>query len=151
MLEAERWGDEVFQSVPRRLIDAAFLRDPGAMESYVGDAKLPLPRSLMRPALPLTARLMAMRNKARDESVRADFAALPGQLDRIDGWIAEELLGADRAQRGRSADRLHDPPARDDRGRAPVDRGTPGGAADALLPADGGQVPAGTLPAEWLP
>ena len=81
MLEAERWGDEVLQSVPRRIIDAAFLRDPAAMESYAGDARLPLPRALLRPALPLTARLMALKNKARDESARADLAALPRQLD----------------------------------------------------------------------
>ena len=56
VLEAERWGDEVFQSVPRRLIDAAFLRDPPAMESYAGDAEACRCRcSLLRPALPLTA------------------------------------------------------------------------------------------------
>jgi glutathione S-transferase len=96
LLEAERWGEETFQSVPRRIIDVAFLRRPAAMESYVGDAKLPLPRPLMRPALPLTARLMAGKNKARDETARADLAALPGQLDRIDGWIADGLLGGDR-------------------------------------------------------
>ena len=59
VLEAERWGDEVLQSVPRRLLDAAFLRDPACMESYAGDAKLPLPRAMLRPALPLTAKLMA--------------------------------------------------------------------------------------------
>ena len=28
VLEAERWGDEVFQSVPRRVIDVAFMRRP---------------------------------------------------------------------------------------------------------------------------
>ncbi len=96
VLEVERWGDEVFQSVPRRIIDAAFLRRPAAMESYAGDAKLPLPTALMRPAMPLTARLMAIKNKAGDEPARADLAALPGQLDRIDGWIEEGLLGGER-------------------------------------------------------
>src|SRR6202035_5532804 len=95
LLEAERWGDEVLQSVPRRIIDAAFLRCPAAMESYVGDARLPLPRSLLRPAMPLTARLMAIKNRARDESARADLAALPGQLERIDRWIADGLLGGE--------------------------------------------------------
>lgn len=151
VLEAERWGDEVFQSVPRRLIDAAFLRDPGAMESYVGDAKLPLPRSLMRPALPLTARLMAMRNKARDESVRADFAALPGQLGRIDGWIAEELLGADRPNAAdlqigstiRLLETIGDV--------RPLIEGRPAAQLTRYFPPMAGQVPAGTLPAEWLP
>jgi glutathione S-transferase len=96
VLDAERWGDEVFQSVPRRLIDAAFLRRPRAMESYVAGAKLPLSPALMRPAMPLTARLMALKNKATDEAARADIAALPGQLDQIDGWIEEGVLGGER-------------------------------------------------------
>jgi glutathione S-transferase len=95
VLEAERWGDEVFQGVPRRLIDAAFLRRPRAMESYAANAKLPLPPATMRPAMPLTARLMAIKNKASDEAARSDLAALPGHLERVDGWIAEGLLGGE--------------------------------------------------------
>ena len=96
VLEAERWGDEVLQAVARRLIDAALLRRPAAMESYLGDVKLPLPRALIRPGLPLTARWMARRNKAGDEPARADLAELPGHLDRIDAWIADGLLGGER-------------------------------------------------------
>ncbi|HEY0517425.1 MAG TPA: glutathione S-transferase N-terminal domain-containing protein [Solirubrobacteraceae bacterium] len=96
VLEAERWGDEVLQDVPRRVIDVAFLRRPAAMESYAADAKLPLPRPLLRAGMPLTARLMAGRNKARDESARADLAALPGYLDRVDAWISDGLLGGAR-------------------------------------------------------
>jgi glutathione S-transferase len=96
VLEAERWGDEIFQSVPRRLIDVCFLRRPRAMESYAAKAKLPLSPAMMRPAMPLTARLMAIKNKASDDAARSDIAALPAQLDLIDGWIAEGLLGAER-------------------------------------------------------
>jgi glutathione S-transferase len=97
VVEAERWGDDVLQSVPRRLLDAAWLRNAACMESYVGDdVKLPLPRGMMRPALPITARLMAIRNKAKDENVRTDLAALPGQLEKIDAWIAEGLLGGEQ-------------------------------------------------------
>ena len=96
VLEAERWGDEVFQDAPRKLIDAAFLRAPRAMESYAAEAKLPLPIALMRPTLPLVARLMALRNHATDENARATLAALPRQLERIDGWIEEGLLGGER-------------------------------------------------------
>jgi glutathione S-transferase len=96
VLEAERWGDEVLQDVPRRVIDVAFLRRPAAMESYAADAKLPLPRPLLRAGMPLTARMMAGRNKARDESARADLAALPGYLDRVDAWISDGLLGGAR-------------------------------------------------------
>src|SRR6202035_3424668 len=84
VLEVERWGDEVLQSVPRRLIDAAFLRAPETIESYAGDARLPLPRAWLRPALPLTARLMALKNGASDETARADLDALPAQLEQVE-------------------------------------------------------------------
>jgi glutathione S-transferase len=95
VLDAELWGDEVFQPVPRRLIDVAFVRRPAAMASYAANAKLPLPIGVLRPAMPLTARLMALKNRAREERARADLAALPAQLDKVDAWIAEGLLGGD--------------------------------------------------------
>ena len=40
------------------------------------------------------ARQLARDHKARDEAVRVDLATLPGLLDRIDGWIAEGVLGS---------------------------------------------------------
>jgi glutathione S-transferase len=150
VLEAERWGDEVLQSVPRRLIDVAFMRRPAAMESYAADAKLPLPRPLLRPALPLTARLMAFKNKARDESARADLAALPRQLDRIDGWIAEGLLGGERPN---AADLQIGSTIRmlmsigDVR---PLIAGRPAAELTRYFPPMVGEVPAGVLPADWL-
>jgi len=151
VLEAERWGDEVLQGVPRRIIDVAFLRCPAAMESYAGDAKLPLPVGMLRPALPLTARLMAIKNKARDEAARADLAALPPQLDRIDGWIAEGLLGGELPN---AADLQIGSTIRllmsigDVR---PLVEGRPAARLAAYFPALAGDVPAGTLPADWLP
>jgi len=150
VLEAERWGDEVLQAVPRRVIDAAFLRDPGAMESYAADAKLPLPRAMLRPMLPLTARLMAIRNGARDEAARADLAALPSQLDRIDGWIAEGLLGGERPN---AADLQIGSTIRllssigDVR---PLLEGRPCERLVRWFPPLAGAVPAGVLPAAWL-
>jgi len=154
VLEAERWGDEVLQGVPRRIIDAAWLRRPDTLESYAGDARLPLPLPLLRRAMPLTARLMAIRNKARDENARADLAALPAQLDRIDEWIAEGLLGGEQPnaadlQIGSSlwllmtiADvrpLIEGPPAR------------PAARLARYFPPACGEIPAGTLPADWLP
>jgi glutathione S-transferase len=153
VLEAERWGDEVFQSVPRRLIDAAFIRRPAAMESYAAQTRLPLPRPLLRPALPLTARLMARKNKASDDSARADLLALPAQLGRIDGWVAEGLLGGERPN---AADLQIGSTIRllmsigDVR---PLIDGAPAHAAAQLVryfPPMVGEVPAGVLPAEWL-
>jgi glutathione S-transferase len=149
-LEAERWGDEVLQSVPRRILDAAFLRDAATMESYAGDTKMPLPRPLLRPALPLTARLMAIRNKAQDEHVREDLKALPGQLQKIDAWIAEGLLGGEQPnaadlQIGSSIRLLNT--IGDVR---PLLDGHPAMQLMRYFPPMVGDVPAGTLPAEWL-
>jgi glutathione S-transferase len=150
VLEAERWGDEVFQSVPRRLIDAAFLRRPGAMESYAAEAKLPLRPALMRPAMPLTARLMARKNKATDEAARADIAALPEQLQRIEGWMEEGLMGgaqpnAADLQIGSTIRLLMTigdvRPMVDNRPAARLTR---------YFPRMVGAVPSGVLPAEWL-
>ena len=150
LLEIERWGDEVLQSVPRRIIDVAFLRCPSAMESYTAETGLPLPAALVRPTLPLFARLMALKNKASDAAARADVAALPAQLERIDGWIAEGLLGGEQPnaadlQIGSTIRLLMSigdvRPLIADRAAAQLTR---------YFPTMVGEVPAGVLPAEWL-
>lgn len=151
VLEAERWGDEVLQSVPRRIIDACFLRAPQTMEGYAAGAKLPVPVTAMRPAMGLTARLMARRNHALDEIVQADLASLPAQLDHIEAWIADGVIGGEQPnaadlQIGSSIRLLQTigdlKPLLDAR---TVNSLTRWWAPQA------GEVPAGTLPAEWLP
>jgi glutathione S-transferase len=151
VLEAERWGDDVLQSVPRRILDLAFLSRPEAMLSYAGDAKLPLPKALQRPAAPLTARLMALKNKARQDAVRADLAALPAQLDRIDGWIADGLLGDDRPNAAdlQIGSTIHLLLTLAD--VRPLIEGHPAAALARYFPPAVGEVPAGALPAEWVP
>jgi glutathione S-transferase len=151
VLEAERWGDEVLQGVPRRILDVGFLRRPSAIESYAGDAKLPLPRSLLRPALPLTARMMAMKNKASDEAARADLAALAGQLDRVDAWVAEGLLGGERPN---AADLQIGSTIRlllSIADLRPLIESRPSSRLARYFPPLDGEIPAGVLPAEWLP
>ncbi len=151
VLEAERWGDEVLQSVPRRIIDVAFLRRPAAMESYIGDARLPIPRALMGPAMPLTAKLMAGKNHARDATARADLAALPGQLDRVDGWIADGLIGGDEPN---AADLQIGSTIRlllsigDVR---PLIENRQAAKLTKWFPPMVGEIEAGVLPAEWMP
>lgn len=151
VLEAERWGDDVLQPVPRRLIDAAFLRRPQAMASYAGDAKLPIPAALMGPAMPVTAKLMARKNKASDAAARADIAALPSQLDRVDAWIEEGVIGGGQPN---AADLQIGSTVRllmsigDVR---PLIEGRPAARlADWFAPLIG-EVEAGVLPAEWFP
>jgi glutathione S-transferase len=149
VLEAERWGEEVLQSVPRRIIDVAFVRRPAAMLSYARDAKLPLPEGLMRPALPLTARLLALQSGAREQVAREDVAALPGMLDRVDGWIEEGLLGGELPnaadlQIGSTIRLL----ASIADLRALIDW-RPAARLERYFPAMVGEIPAGTLPSEW--
>lgn len=151
VLEAERWGDDVLQSVPRRIIDVAFLRSPHAMLSYASEAKLPMPSALMKPAAPMTAKLMAFRNRARDTTARADIATLPSQLDRVDRWIAEGLIGGEQPN---AADLQIGSTIRllmsigDMR---PLIEGRPAAKLVNWFPPLVGGIEAGVLPAEWFP
>ena len=150
VLEAERWGDEVFQGAPRRILIAALMRGPGAMESYAGAAKMPLPVGLMRPAMPLTARLMRMKYGARDDAARADLAELPRQLDIIDGWIEDRLLGEEQPNAADlqigSAIRLLLSIA-DVR---PLIEERPAARLARYFPPMAGSIAPGVLPGEWL-
>lgn len=150
VLEAEAWGDEVLQAVPRRIIDALFLRRPRAMEAYVGDAKLPLPRWMLRPSMPAVARLMAIANKAGDDHVRGDLVELPAQLDRIDNWVAEGVLGgaqpnAADLQIGSSIRLLQS-----FGDVAPMLEGRSCTRLTRYFPPSEGTIEAGLLPADWL-
>jgi len=151
VLEAERWGDEVFQDVPRKILPVAFLRKAAAMESFAGDAKLPLPPALLRPGLPLTARLMAHRSKTDDATARAALAELPGHLERIDGWIADGLLGGAQPN---AADLQIGSTIRllmsigDVR---PLIEGHHASELTRYFPPMVGEIEVGTLPAEWFP
>src|SRR3954453_16336644 len=91
--QAEEWGDEVLQPLARRLTWAALKRDRSTIGSFLKGARLGLPYGVaVRTAPPLIV-LAARHNDATDDRTRADLAALPGHLDRIDGWIAEGVLG----------------------------------------------------------
>ncbi|MEK6328401.1 MAG: glutathione S-transferase N-terminal domain-containing protein [Actinomycetota bacterium] len=93
--DAERWGDEVLQAPVRRILWNALKRDRAPLRSYAEGAKLGVPIGLaVRTAAPIVAAAARM-NSAGDETVRADVAALPGQLQQVDEWIAEGVLGGD--------------------------------------------------------
>ncbi len=92
---AEEWGDQVLQPLVRRILWATLRRAPGALDSYLAGARLPVPRPLARLAAPLMARLASAANGAADREVRADLAGLATHLARIDGWIADGTLGGE--------------------------------------------------------
>lgn len=94
--EAERWGDEVLQPVPRRLLWAAFSADKRAMHGYQQGGKAPaLPMPVLLAAAPAVLAVERRINNVTDAGVRADLAALPGLLDRVDAWIADGVLGGE--------------------------------------------------------
>ncbi len=92
--EAERWGDEVLQDVPRRIAWNGLKRDRAPLRSYLEGARLGVPASVAAAtAAPIVA-MSARFNEATDERVRADLAALPGLIDHVDELIAAGTIGA---------------------------------------------------------
>src|SRR2546423_436458 len=95
--DAERWGDEVLQPVPRRISWWALRHDRSAVGTFLDDAQLPFPNRLaLLTAAPVVA-LSARLNEATDTAIEADFAALRGLLDRVDQYIAEGTIGGEQA------------------------------------------------------
>ena len=93
--QAEQWGEEVLQDAARRILWNALKRDRAPLASYSEGARLGVPIGLaVKTAAPIVA-LEVRLNEAADENVRADLAALPGMLQRIDDWIEAGVLGGD--------------------------------------------------------
>lgn len=93
--QAESWGDEKLQPIARRLSWWALKRNRAPMATYSEGARLGIPVGLaVNTGGPIVA-LSARFNGSTDEAVRADLAALPGMLDKIDAWIADGTLGSD--------------------------------------------------------
>jgi glutathione S-transferase len=95
--EAERWGDEVFQMTARRLGLAALLHGRDGIIDRGGDGRLG-PLLWRRPNVRwIGARFIGRFFFEADADAEAkQLAALPGQLDRIDGWIETGVLNGER-------------------------------------------------------
>lgn len=149
---AETWGDEVWQAVARRLLWVAFDRARPAMPSYQEHARWRLPAPVVRLVAPGAVLAERKMNDATEARAREDLPALPQHLDRIDGWLADGLLGGETPN---AADLQIAASTRllltigDVR---PLFAGRPCEQhALGLFPQWDGSVPAGTFPAEWLP
>jgi glutathione S-transferase len=91
--EAERWGDEVLQAVPRRIVWASLKRDRSTVRSYLEGAKLGIPVSLAALTAPPIIAAAARLNHATDGAIRQDLADLPGLLDHVDRLLASGVIG----------------------------------------------------------
>ena len=148
--EAEAWGDEVLQSVARRLAWAALKRDRSTVDTFLEGGYLPIPTPIAvataDPLILLSARL----NRATDEATQEDLKRLPALLDRVDSYVDEGVLGGlvPNAAGFQIAPSVRLLMAHDD--LRPAIEGRPAGRfATDVLPQPPGRLPA-VFPAEWL-
>ena len=93
VVEAESWGDTVYQPVPRRLIWAGLKRDRSTVASYLEGARTGVPVALAQSTVAPIIAAAARINQAGDENVRRDLAALPGLLDQVDELLEQQTIG----------------------------------------------------------
>jgi glutathione S-transferase len=93
--EAERWGDEQLQSVPRRIAWYALGRDRSSIREFLEGYKLGLPTSVAAATAAPIIWAEQKINKATAAAVQADLARLPELLDHVDELIAEGVIGGE--------------------------------------------------------
>jgi glutathione S-transferase len=97
--EAERWGEEQLQPIPRRLFRYGFARNPQLRQWIVRAQRLPIPAltaQAIRPLVEWYVRTVeADGRRATEAAVRADLAALPALLDRVDRLLDDDTLTLD--------------------------------------------------------
>jgi glutathione S-transferase len=148
--EAERWGEEVLQPVPRRIIRWMAVHRYDARVMIARDAKVPLPRFASRANAPM-ARYLAHKADATDKRVESTIRLLPALIEHVDGLIREGDIGgrepnAADFQIGTSVASLMT--IGDVR---PAIEGHPAAQlAERIIPDFPGHFPPGLLPAEWL-
>jgi glutathione S-transferase len=147
--EAERWGDEVLQDVPRRIVRWLAVHRPQTKVMIARDVGIPLPRLAAWVNTP-SARHLANKVDA-DGRIQEAIAQVPEVLNRVDELIARGVIGAGKpnaadfqiATSVRSLLNVQD--------LGPATEGRPASElAMALIPEFGTDLPAGLLPAEWL-
>lgn len=90
---AERWGEEVLQPIPRRLIRRG-LRDHLRQRQWFADVATPFPAPWVMGVV-LTALVPAFvaQADASRVQVRKDLAELPAVLDHVDALLADGTIG----------------------------------------------------------
>jgi glutathione S-transferase len=94
--EAERWGDVEFQELPRKITWWALKRRKADQASFLADARLGVPTSVLVATSAPIVRLGMRLNNSTDHVVRDTLAAIPSALDRVDGLIADGVIGGER-------------------------------------------------------
>ena len=152
VLEAERWGEEVFQAVPRRISTSGSCASRRDGELRRGSEVAAAPRGDAPGAAAHRKTDGAAQPAPRRRSCARTSRRCSGQLERIDGWIAEGLLGGEEPNAAdlqigstiRLLQTIGDV-------RPLIDESSRGGQLTRYFPADGGRSPRGHAAAAWLP
>ena len=146
--DAERWGEETLQPIPRRLFRYIASANPSIREGVAEREGLPAPKLVARATAPLSKR-MAAKAGADAAQVRADMNALPGLIRRVEQMIKDGVIGGDEPN---AADFQIAPTIRvlmNMGDTSPLLEGTPVAEwAKGLVPDYPANLPA-KLPAEW--
>jgi len=148
--EAERWGEQVLQPVPRRIFRWGAAHSPELRRWIAADViGMPAPRLMAAANAPI-ARGLARKIGADDATVRADVANLPALLDRVDGLIAAGTIGTGEPNAAdfQIATTVRVLLAFEDL-RTPVEARPAGELARRVLPSYPEPIPR-VLPSEWL-
>ena len=93
--EAERWGNDVYQPVPRRIFRWAVSSDRALRQSISEATCVPAPAVASQLFWPV-AQVYVRFEGGGEQAARADVAALPGHLGHIDGLIANGTLNGEQ-------------------------------------------------------
>jgi glutathione S-transferase len=149
--EAERWGDEELQPVPRRMAWFALGRDRSTIRGFLEGYRLGLPTGVaVATAAPIIWAEQKI-NKATAEAVRSDLQRLPELLDHVDRLLAEGVIGGEQPN---AADYQIATSVRllmlFDQVRPLIDGRPAGELALGLVPHMPGRIP-DALPPDWIP
>jgi glutathione S-transferase len=147
--EAERWGDETLQDVPRRIVRWLSVHRPETKVMIAKDVGIPFPRFAAWINTP-AARHLANKVGA-DDRVQEAIAQVPEVLAHADGLIADGVIGRNEPN---AADFQIATSVRALLSVKDLDSATQGRPASQLalklIPEFGTDLPPGLLPADWL-
>jgi glutathione S-transferase len=147
--DAERWGDEILQDVPRRIVRWISVHRPESRVMIAREVGVPLPRFAAWINAP-SARHLARKVDA-DGQIEHAIAQLPEVLGHVDELISSGVIGGEQpnaadfqiATSVRAVLTVEDL-------RPVTERRPAADLAMRFLPEFGTGFPAGMLPAEWV-
>jgi glutathione S-transferase len=147
--EAERWGDETLQDVPRRIIRWLSVHRPETRLMIAREIGVPLPKLAAWVNAP-TARYMANKVDS-DEEIRNTIAAVPQVLDHVEELIADGTIGGEQPNAADFQIATSVRALLTVRDLDKVTQGRPAAEhAMKLVPEFGNDFPTGLLPPEYL-